>query len=248
MPAPEGTRLSQGWAASRFLTDERLATVDALAAWARSRDRSLLELAMSWLASRRHRRLGHCGRDVAGAGARQRGGRRLAADRRRIGPKSSAIAPKPLISPRPPLRCRAYAGRQRSTFAVTMTARRRVAAGACRCRSARDRRRHRGRRPRLRQHLRELPRTGRRSGRRHRSRTRPVPPRAVGSGSDSNHPKRHPRHADARQQLLRRAGRAGRRLPAIGRRVQTERVGRPATPCAGRRSSTARARAPRVTA
>ena len=50
-PAPAGTRLSQGWAASRFMSDERLATVDALAAWARSRDRSLLELAMSWLAS-----------------------------------------------------------------------------------------------------------------------------------------------------------------------------------------------------
>jgi len=49
--APEGTRLSQGWAASRFLSDERLATVDALTAWARSRDHSLLELAMSWLAS-----------------------------------------------------------------------------------------------------------------------------------------------------------------------------------------------------
>jgi aryl-alcohol dehydrogenase-like predicted oxidoreductase len=49
--APEGTRLSQGWAASRFMNDERLATVEALAAWARSRDHSILELAMSWLAS-----------------------------------------------------------------------------------------------------------------------------------------------------------------------------------------------------
>ena len=51
-PAPEGSRLSQSWAASRFLSDERLATVDALAAWARSRGRTMLELAMSWLASR----------------------------------------------------------------------------------------------------------------------------------------------------------------------------------------------------
>ena len=34
------------------MTDERLATVDALAAFARSRNRSVLELAMSWLASR----------------------------------------------------------------------------------------------------------------------------------------------------------------------------------------------------
>jgi aryl-alcohol dehydrogenase-like predicted oxidoreductase len=49
--APEGTRLSQSWAASRFMNDERLATVDALATWARSRDRSMLELALSWLAS-----------------------------------------------------------------------------------------------------------------------------------------------------------------------------------------------------
>jgi aryl-alcohol dehydrogenase-like predicted oxidoreductase len=50
---PDGTRLSLSWAASRFLTDERLATVEALAAWAGSRDRSVLELAMSWLASYR---------------------------------------------------------------------------------------------------------------------------------------------------------------------------------------------------
>jgi len=51
-PVPEGSRLSKSWAASRFLSDERLATVDALAAWARSRGRTTLELAMSWLASR----------------------------------------------------------------------------------------------------------------------------------------------------------------------------------------------------
>jgi aryl-alcohol dehydrogenase-like predicted oxidoreductase len=49
--APEGTRLSQGWAASRFATDERFATAEALDAFARSRNRSLLELAISWLAS-----------------------------------------------------------------------------------------------------------------------------------------------------------------------------------------------------
>ena len=35
-----------------FFTDDRLATVDALTAFARSRDRSVLELAVSWLASR----------------------------------------------------------------------------------------------------------------------------------------------------------------------------------------------------
>ena len=49
--APDGTRLSQGWAASRFATDEKLATAEALNAFARSRNRSLLELAVSWLAS-----------------------------------------------------------------------------------------------------------------------------------------------------------------------------------------------------
>jgi len=51
-PVPEGSRLSQSWAASRFLSDARLSTVEALAAWARSRGRTMLELAMSWLASR----------------------------------------------------------------------------------------------------------------------------------------------------------------------------------------------------
>ena len=35
-PAPPGTRLSQSWA-SRFMSDERLATVEALTAFARSR-------------------------------------------------------------------------------------------------------------------------------------------------------------------------------------------------------------------
>jgi aryl-alcohol dehydrogenase-like predicted oxidoreductase len=50
-PAPPETRLSQSWA-SRLYTDERLATVDALSAFARSRDHSVLELAVSWLTSR----------------------------------------------------------------------------------------------------------------------------------------------------------------------------------------------------
>ena len=48
-PAPPGTRLSQSWA-SRFVNDERLAKVEALTAFARSRNRSMLELAISWLA------------------------------------------------------------------------------------------------------------------------------------------------------------------------------------------------------
>jgi aryl-alcohol dehydrogenase-like predicted oxidoreductase len=47
---PAGTRLSQSWA-SRFVDDERLRKVEALTAFARSRNRSMLELAMSWLAS-----------------------------------------------------------------------------------------------------------------------------------------------------------------------------------------------------
>ena len=51
-PAPAETRLSQSWASRRFFTDDRLATVDALSAFARSRGRSILELAVSWLAAR----------------------------------------------------------------------------------------------------------------------------------------------------------------------------------------------------
>jgi aryl-alcohol dehydrogenase-like predicted oxidoreductase len=47
--APAGTRLSAGWAATRFLTDERLQRVEALSAFVRSRGHSMLELAMSWL-------------------------------------------------------------------------------------------------------------------------------------------------------------------------------------------------------
>lgn len=46
---PAGTRLSAGWAATRFLTDERLARVESLSAFARSRGHSILELAVSWL-------------------------------------------------------------------------------------------------------------------------------------------------------------------------------------------------------
>jgi aryl-alcohol dehydrogenase-like predicted oxidoreductase len=52
-PAPPGTRLSQPWAANRFLTDDRLATVERLRQFAESRGHSLLELAVSWLL--RHR-------------------------------------------------------------------------------------------------------------------------------------------------------------------------------------------------
>jgi aryl-alcohol dehydrogenase-like predicted oxidoreductase len=52
IPPPEGTRLSQSWAASRFLSDERLTLVESLARLAESRGHSLLELAMSWTAHR----------------------------------------------------------------------------------------------------------------------------------------------------------------------------------------------------
>jgi aryl-alcohol dehydrogenase-like predicted oxidoreductase len=49
VPAPSGTRLSHAWAASRFLTDDRLERVEALRRFAESRGRSLLQLAVSWL-------------------------------------------------------------------------------------------------------------------------------------------------------------------------------------------------------
>jgi aryl-alcohol dehydrogenase-like predicted oxidoreductase len=48
-PVPEGTRLSQGWAAKRFLTDDRVERADALGRFAESKGHSLLELAFSWL-------------------------------------------------------------------------------------------------------------------------------------------------------------------------------------------------------
>jgi aryl-alcohol dehydrogenase-like predicted oxidoreductase len=53
VPAPEGSRLSQGWAASRFMTDDRLERADALKQFAESRGHTLLELAISWLVHRR---------------------------------------------------------------------------------------------------------------------------------------------------------------------------------------------------
>ena len=52
IPPPENTRLSQSWAASRFLSDDRLTLAEALGRFAASRGHSLLELAMSWTASR----------------------------------------------------------------------------------------------------------------------------------------------------------------------------------------------------
>jgi len=47
--APKGTRIAEGgWLASKF-TDETLATIERLIAFAESRKRTLLELTMSWL-------------------------------------------------------------------------------------------------------------------------------------------------------------------------------------------------------
>jgi aryl-alcohol dehydrogenase-like predicted oxidoreductase len=47
--APEGTRIAEGgWLASKF-TDDNLATIERLIAFAESRKHTLLELAMSWL-------------------------------------------------------------------------------------------------------------------------------------------------------------------------------------------------------
>ncbi|WP_437670548.1 aldo/keto reductase [Sorangium sp. So ce131] len=53
-PAPEGARLAAPAAplTARFLTDRNRSAAEALAAYASSRGRSLLELAFSWLASR----------------------------------------------------------------------------------------------------------------------------------------------------------------------------------------------------
>jgi aryl-alcohol dehydrogenase-like predicted oxidoreductase len=50
-PAPAGTRLAQDWAAGRFFTDDKRAIAGALATWAKAHGHSLLELAVSWLAS-----------------------------------------------------------------------------------------------------------------------------------------------------------------------------------------------------
>jgi aryl-alcohol dehydrogenase-like predicted oxidoreductase len=52
VPPPENSRLSQSWAASRFLSDDRLTLAEALGRFAASRGHSLLELAMSWTAHR----------------------------------------------------------------------------------------------------------------------------------------------------------------------------------------------------
>jgi len=49
VPPPADTRLSQAWAANRFLSDDRLAATEALRGFAESRGHTLLELAVSWL-------------------------------------------------------------------------------------------------------------------------------------------------------------------------------------------------------
>ena len=49
---PDGTRLAAwGERATRFINDERMSQVAVLTEWARQRDRTLLELAISWLVS-----------------------------------------------------------------------------------------------------------------------------------------------------------------------------------------------------
>jgi aryl-alcohol dehydrogenase-like predicted oxidoreductase len=82
VPAMEGTRLFQAWAASRFLTDDRLERVERLRRFAESRGHTLLELAISWLL-RPRRRLSHRRRDQSRPGARKHPGLVLAPDRRR---------------------------------------------------------------------------------------------------------------------------------------------------------------------
>src|SRR5262249_16788826 len=51
-PVPEGTRLHDAARAKTLLTERNLDTVEALLAFASSRGRTLLELAVSWLRSR----------------------------------------------------------------------------------------------------------------------------------------------------------------------------------------------------
>lgn len=51
---PAGSRLSAPQARSRFIDDKRLDIVEELTAWAESRERTLLDLAMSWLTSHPH--------------------------------------------------------------------------------------------------------------------------------------------------------------------------------------------------
>ena len=51
VPAPEGTRLAAPRAAARSLNDDNFDRVEKLDAFARGRDRSLLELAFGWLLS-----------------------------------------------------------------------------------------------------------------------------------------------------------------------------------------------------
>jgi aryl-alcohol dehydrogenase-like predicted oxidoreductase len=50
-PAPAGTRLAHGWAASRFMSDTRLGVVERLTEYASAHGHTMLELAVSWLAS-----------------------------------------------------------------------------------------------------------------------------------------------------------------------------------------------------
>jgi aryl-alcohol dehydrogenase-like predicted oxidoreductase len=48
-PVPEGTRIGSGGQAARFLTDENLALVEKLIAYAESRGRTILDLTFAWL-------------------------------------------------------------------------------------------------------------------------------------------------------------------------------------------------------
>ena len=112
--------------------------------------------------------------------------------------------------------------------------------------ATRDGLRHRGWRPRVREHVRELSRPRRRRGRRHRSRPRPVPAarcrmqdliQIIRNGIPGT-----PMPAS---NFSGGAGRAGRGVSAVRRRLQAERVGHRRTPNAARRFSRAKARARR---
>jgi aryl-alcohol dehydrogenase-like predicted oxidoreductase len=51
-PVPEGTRIQPGGRMGDLLSDQKLAMIEALIAFAEARGHTILELAFSWLASR----------------------------------------------------------------------------------------------------------------------------------------------------------------------------------------------------
>ncbi len=90
-PLPPGTRMSHKRYSDRFLNDENFHIVEKLRAFCAARNRSLVELAFGWLLSKPRDRLCDCGGEHAGAGASERGGDRLATERRGNGGSQSSL-------------------------------------------------------------------------------------------------------------------------------------------------------------